>query len=525
MYKILVADDEGIVTDAIRFILDKTYGTACEVEIAKNGRQAIHLSETFRPDILIIDIQMPGINGLDALREIHTMNPHVRAIILTAYSNFDYARQAIHLGAIEYMTKPLNRSQFTERLSAIMHEIDVEREKRESDLEMRERIEAVSPIVENGFVLSLIYQKNQRNDLEQYRRLLNISQENGMIMVLGIGRWDERHHTTQDMDDAVRIHDSLARIREQIRVYFHSFVSDFMGSQVICALPTNKTSLSYEERVQFIEQARSMHHALEDAFQAGFRVGIGTIHPWQECAQSYEEALNAIRHGRRSVTHIEDLNAPIDHSEGHREAMEQVVLDAIASGRESKASQEAGAYASWLVHHEDDLTKTRTALLELYLLAVRRIRSQSNEQIHETDAIQSLVNADGEAALREAFVSAMSHLSQCVMIQRDPETGIIDQAKKWMHEHFQDNIQLDDAARSVGISPYYFSKLFKEQAGVNFIDYLTDLRMEKAHDLLQHQNLSIKEVCAHCGYADQNYFSRIFKKTVGMTPTEYRNSK
>ena len=94
-----------------------------------------------------------------------------------------------------------------------------------------------------------------------------------------------------------------------------------------------------------------------------------------------------------------------------------------------------------------------------------------------------------------------------------------------MQEHFQENIQLDDAARSVGISPYYFSKLFKEQAGVNFIDYLTDLRMEKARDLLTHQNLSIKEVCARCGYADQNYFSRIFKKTVGMTPTEYRNSK
>lgn len=205
--------------------------------------------------------------------------------------------------------------------------------------------------------------------------------------------------------------------------------------------------------------------------------------------------------------------------------MEQVVLDAVSSGIEAKALQEAGAYASWLAHQSKDLTKTKVDLLELYLLAVRHIRSMDSEKINETDDIRSIINATDEKALREAFRTSMSNLSRCVVIQRDPETGIIDQARKWMQEHFQENIQLDDAARSVGISPYYFSKLFKEQAGVNFIDYLTDLRMEKARDLLAHQNLSIKEVCVRCGYADQNYFSRIFKKTVGMTPTEYRNSK
>ena len=525
MYKILVADDEGIVTDAVKFILDKTYGDHCEVEIAKNGRQAIHLAETFRPDILTIDIQMPGINGLDALREIHTTNPNVRAIILTAYSNFDYAKEAIHLGAIEYMTKPLNRTQFTQRIDALMHEIDAERAKRESDLEMRERIETISPIVENGFVLSLIYQKNQSSDLDQYRRLLNIPEENGLILVLGIGTWNEADQTTEGMDDAVRIHDSIARIREEIRVCFRAFVSDFIGSQIICALPSDKSSLSYEERVRLIEKARALHHSLEDAFQTGFRVGIGTIHPWSECSRSYEEALNAIRHGRRSVTQIEDLNAPVNHSDSQRESMEQVVLDAVSSGIEAKALQEAGAYASWLAHQSKDLTKTKVDLLELYLLAVRHIRSMDSEKINETDDIRSIINATDEKALREAFRTSMSNLSRCVVIQRDPETGIIDQARKWMQEHFQENIQLDDAARSVGISPYYFSKLFKEQAGVNFIDYLTDLRMEKARDLLAHQNLSIKEVCVRCGYADQNYFSRIFKKTVGMTPTEYRNSK
>ena len=102
---------------------------------------------------------------------------------------------------------------------------------------------------------------------------------------------------------------------------------------------------------------------------------------------------------------------------------------------------------------------------------------------------------------------------------------VIDKAKVYIQAHYQKDISLDDVSREVNISPYYFSKLFKEETGQNFIEYLTQIRMEHAKQLMEKDTeLSMKEVCIACGYQDPNYFSRIFKKNMGQTPTEYKES-
>ena len=99
---------------------------------------------------------------------------------------------------------------------------------------------------------------------------------------------------------------------------------------------------------------------------------------------------------------------------------------------------------------------------------------------------------------------------------------IIDRAKEYINENFRRDISLDDVSREVDISPYYFSKLFKQETGKNFIEYLTEIRLKNARELLQDSRLSIKEICAQSGYSDPNYFSRIFKKYEGVTPSEFR---
>ena len=101
--------------------------------------------------------------------------------------------------------------------------------------------------------------------------------------------------------------------------------------------------------------------------------------------------------------------------------------------------------------------------------------------------------------------------------------SVIDKAKSYINAQFQKDISLDEVSREVNVSPYYFSKLFKEETGQNFIEYLTEIRIARAKELLSQGNeTSMKEICLSCGYQDPNYFSRIFKKTVGQTPTEYR---
>ena len=158
MYKIMLADDEGIVIDSLKFIIEKEFGDECIVEYAKTGRSVIELAEKFRPDIAIMDIQMPGINGIEAMKEIRAGNQSVQFIVMSAYDKFDYAKEAIKLGVLEYITKPMERTKIVSALRKGMEIIDSGRIKRSNDLLVNEKLETVAPIIESGLIYNILLQ-------------------------------------------------------------------------------------------------------------------------------------------------------------------------------------------------------------------------------------------------------------------------------------------------------------------------------------------------------------------------------
>ena len=139
MYRVMLADDEGIVLDSLKMIIEKHFPGQCQLETAKTGRDVIELAESFRPDLAFMDIQMPGINGIDAIREIKKSSPSVEFIILSAYDKFDYAKEAINLGVLEYVNKPFSAKSIAEVLEKALKTIDSRRKKRSDDLRIRRR--------------------------------------------------------------------------------------------------------------------------------------------------------------------------------------------------------------------------------------------------------------------------------------------------------------------------------------------------------------------------------------------------
>ena len=135
MYKIMLADDEGIVIDSLKFIIEKEFGDECVIEYAKTGRKVIELAENFRPDIAVMDIQMPGINGIEAMKEIRKNNPGIIFIVMSAYDKFDYAKEAIKLGVLEYITKPMEKNKIISVLKRAMEMIEKEKEMKAHGLE------------------------------------------------------------------------------------------------------------------------------------------------------------------------------------------------------------------------------------------------------------------------------------------------------------------------------------------------------------------------------------------------------
>lgn len=523
MYKILIADDEGIVTDSLQFIIEKNFGAECRTAIAKNGRQAIELAESFQPDIALLDIQMPGINGLKAMGEICAQNPKIKVMILTAYDNFDYAKEALRLGAVDYLMKPINKKLIVERLTGIMGSIDQERKKRKDDLQIREKMEAVIPIIENGFIVSLIIQNEYEDSGEQYRALLNLEENYGIIMALEWGEWNEDGGMTNPVGSGVRAHKYYEKMTELVKVYFKACVSNIMGNKIVCVIPSGEPKLEYQDRIRMIEKARSMVTSLKNAVGIDFKAGIGSVRPWEAMFDSYQEALNALRHGKRKVTHIDDLIVR-DTQEKQRQVMEQVVLKAVSGGMEHDTRQEATVFAGWVLKNKSfTFEEAKLQLTELLLLARRTVQAQGSEYPKNQQVMGALLAAGNGEELRQNFVTAMVELAKAVVIQNQESDGIIARAQEYIRQNFQKDLSLEEVAQSAGISPYYFSKLFKEETGMNFTEYLAGLRIETAKKLLSNPKLSIKQVCVDSGYANPNYFSRIFKKWTGITPTEFRD--
>ena len=138
MYRIMLADDEGIMLEALKNIITSNFGDECEIATAKTGRAVVELAESFRPDIAFMDIQMPGINGIQAIKEIQKYNQNTIFIVISAYDKFSYAKEAINLGVLEYLTKPVNKRVVIDVCMKAMRKVDEARQKRSDDLKIRE---------------------------------------------------------------------------------------------------------------------------------------------------------------------------------------------------------------------------------------------------------------------------------------------------------------------------------------------------------------------------------------------------
>jgi two-component system response regulator YesN len=520
MYKILIADDEGIVCDSLKYIINKDFGSTCTLFFAKNGRQAIETAEQNRPDIAFIDIKMPGINGLNALQEMKQNNPGLRALILTAYDSFDYAKKAIMLGAVDYITKPIDRQRITDCLVKIMHEIDEERRRRSDDLAMKERMASATPMIESGFVITLITRCEYAYGGEQYRKLLNIQEDKGFMIVL---EWDQQFNQKlpeNPIGASVEGQKLASKMSSCIKTYIRAYLSPIMGNKIFCAVPYELSDMNYDDRLRIIEKVRVMVEALKHDIGFDVKAGIGSVCSWETMFDSYLEAVNALHHGVRSISHIDDL---IVHNDNDRQQdnIRRMILDAVTKGNRSELRTEANAFIAWLYRDKDiSVEDVKVQLLELIVEAGKKVSEQGIAVSKQPE--YDILHASEKPDLARIFTEGLQEIC-CQPLADDTKMSLaVAKVKKYLDTHFSEDISLDKMAEQVNISPYYFSKLFKQETGTGFNNYLTKIRIEKAKSLLENTDMPIKEICAEIGYQDPNYLSRLFKRWTGLSPTELR---
>lgn len=531
MYKIMLADDEGIVIDSLKFIIEKEFGSECSVEYAKTGRSVIELAETFRPDIAVMDIQMPGINGIEAMKEIRENNSSVIFIVMSAYDKFDYAKEAIKLGVLEYITKPMEKNRIVAALRSAMGLIDKERRKRSNDLMIREKLETVVPILESGLIYNVLLQEHFTEDVDNYKTLLEISQDHAYMLAVVCGDDQVGNHMTNAVGSSVRVQQYAGELREALKEVFPGcIVGSAMSNKMAVLVPCEGAEIGYNERIALIEKSRELVRNLRRKTDITFRIGIGSLKELRDVRESYQEGLDALVKSTGSVAHADDLPIGCEYEDDYPIHLEKRLFAEVENGEVSQAMATAGEFFQWMEKSDaDGLMDIRLKILEFVMWSEHLAYEAGGMTYRFTarrDYLPAVMNTENMEALKDWFVEKIGEASGNVL-RKSAERSVsqVDAAREYIKNNYSKDISLDDVSRIVNISPYYFSKIFKDETGEGFVEYLTKIRMDKARELLETTEYSMKEICSMVGYADPNYFSRSFKKNVGVTPTEYKDRR
>ncbi len=529
MYRILIADDEGIMLESLRNIILRRYPDSCEVETAKTGRAAIEQAEFFHPDIIFMDIQMPGINGIQAMKEIRSFNRTVLIYVISAYDKFDYAAQAISSGVERYLTKPVSKKTILETMEEALKKVDDLRQKRNDQLKVQEKLETVIPVVEAGFVGSVMM-PGEMQDASYYRQLLEIHEEYAFASVFWLGTEIRDGRLVSPVRIDLDRQGTILQFRATLKSYLHCMIGPVVSNRILVIVPVEKGSAEYEDRVRIIERMRQILDRLEERTSLKYRTGIGRIHRMDEVKASYQEAVQALAQGTSRVVHINDIGREGIIEDDFPQEIENQIFAHLRRGDVEGMRDQANVFFDWMIRrYPESRNNIRLKVLEYVMRAERGAFQEGVLNYgfqYRTTYLTEVMSFEDYGQLREWYLQKLEKVCALFRDRREQQSGnVILRAKAYITENYDRDISLDDVSREVNISPYYFSKLFKEESGENFIEYLTRVRIDAAKEMLTKGDLSIREISQKAGYADPNYFSRIFKKQAGMTPREYREKE
>jgi two-component system, response regulator YesN len=528
MIRIMIVDDEKIVIDALSFIMKNNFQDAQVVATARSGREAIEMVENLVPDIIFMDIRMPGINGIEAIREIKSRHKDILCIILSAFEQFEFAKEAVNLGVLEYLLKPVNKMKVIEVVQRAVDIIESQRKKRQKELGMKEKFENLVPVLESGFIYSITTLEDNREELVNYLNILDIKEDGGYIITLELSQ-EESHSGNEGKlkytSESQNIHTIIKDMAHSIS---RCVVGPMMLNRVVIFVPKHGDLEEGPQGEASVAFAKILINKLSRKSNYKFKIGVGALcDNFQQLHNSYEESLEALRSLKNpGIMKYRDIKVAKGENTTYPFDKEKVLLQKLSLG-EVEESIEAFRYIfQWLSkEYEDQPIKIKNKLLELMFLVNSRLWEYDiSSKANEVGLFEEMLVIEDMGELKLWCKKTIENISSEINYHRYSKVGdIIKVAKEYIERNYHKAITLEDIASEVNVSSQYLSRLFKAEMKENFIDYLTDIRIEKAKNLLATGALTIKEICYKIGYSDPNYFSRIFKKRVGIPPTEYKS--
>lgn len=514
MFKILIVDDEKTHRIGLMKLLYTLYPEDMFLEAA-SGEQALETLELLECDIVITDIRMPGINGLELLHQIRKNHNDIAVIFLSGYEEFSYAKEALKYGTKEYLLKPVEVSEVKKCLDQVRSEITFQREKNANHESMKNHLKETEII----YAEYLMQQFVRNTAFEKKERILEVFpiEQPGYFFLCDIKIQD---------GGSLNIPEFRMAMKSCIAVSSYSFLGERENLYTILVLDQSKGDRS------FFDHIRSVLHKRFPGCSFAFYVSGWHKNMYEEGPDAYQEAVKIWKYRFYELGDFCDWDLLREKLDGDLENF--LVLSGKTAGHIKQNDilsafqpiKEAVSNSS-----EKKLPSPERLLRSVMLLLFQVVKELdpllSNELKSTVDeTLNHLYQSETLSKLLRSVYSFLLSLGKDANFQKQVKgIHVMEHCCKYLQKHYMEEITLETVAEKYYFNPSYFSTLFKNYSGSSFSNYLTALRMQKAKEFLAFTDDKVKEIAVKTGYRDPNYFIRAFKKFYGYTPDEYRRLK
>ena len=534
--KVFLVEDEMVIRRGIKNSIDWEKEGYIFCGEASDGELAYPMIIKEKPDILITDIRMPFMDGLELCKLVKKELPNIKILILSGYDEFDYAKEAIRLGVIEYLLKPISSGKLLEALNGVSESI--RREKEDKDLvrkymeEMRENTEHEKQKFFEQMIAGNLSMADALETGKKYEMNLSAGMYNLLLFRFTLGK--ENRKSGELLGEAEY---AIEKLTERLE-YVFEFQRGVEGWAFLL-MADNEEQMS--ERVK--ELSKDLEEIMKNYSTIAYFGGIGQpVARLRELEESFREAERALAarftmelnriisvEDIRMAQNVDTLDDIEITSFGEIEKTRTMLEKFLNNGAEDEIDEFVDVYINELPEENlKSVLMRQYIIMDAYIVMMSfcekiegiegEMQAQSEELKNSMKTIQTL----------EEIKNYIRMLLKKIIGVRDTISGrrysdIIEIAKDQIRKtYMSDEISLNTIAAEVGMSPSYFSSIFSKEMGKTFVEYLTEIRMDRAKELLMCSSMKTSEIGYEVGYKDPHYFSYIFKKTQNCTPKEFR---
>ncbi len=528
-WRVLIVDDEFRIGMLIKKLIKWNELEMECMNVADNGETALHIIREEVPDIVITDIRMPKINGLDLICMTREISQKVKFIVVSGYKEFEYAHRALQYGVDDYLLKPINENELNEVLKKINNELTMRESQFTEKKEMQKKVSESKQIIKRDFLKNIIEQEEEV-DINDNRVSLNGDIYRGIDIKLDYVDYNK----SDKKQDRITIERVIVIVEEILKsVSEEVLICEKENLHLYCLFNYNYSNAKLIKN--------SINDILSEIMEylIGFEqyevtIGVGKEKTeFGEIRFSIKESNcaveNRIKAGTGRLIYVESVackecGAEVKSKYALREYQDEY-LAAIESYAKEKLEQSINQIYSYFMLHEDiDFSQCYSTANELIDIFFRYIDIHQEEfqevKKHLRGSCQHCYTITQLKNLLKNELGGYLEMSREAIEAESAKP--VRQARQYINEHYSEKIVLEDIAEIVSLNPVYFSVLFKKETGTNFSTYLVNVRLEKAKEMLSSTNETIAAVGESVGYKDSRYFSQIFTKTVGVKPVLYR---